>query len=394
MDPQSALSELIPHYEHFLSELVRVPSVRGQEGKAQALIRSCMEAVGLEVDCVYSRDDDQAINLSGRLRGTSPAICQSLVLNAHCDVAPIDRPEAWSRNPFSGDIVDKILHGRGALDDKAGIAVALLVADALRRSGARLGGDLLIQSVIEDETSGGGSQALVAAGHVGDGVVICDGTWPWRIIHSHLGQVFADVQVRGDPVAACVEFRGVNPAYIAIELLEKLHAAVAQWASEAKPFQGIERPFFVNLGSFHSGAWYGSVPVDARLQLQIGFAGVKPKDILSRLQRIAALVSDRITVSPGTLQVAAWDASQGNRMVGALREVVEHYGEQELRLQAVTGHCDMQYFPTPDVCLYGPGGGKNPHGVDEVYFLDHMPIVARNLIDLALRWCNQPKAPR
>ena len=54
-------------------------------------------------------------------------------------------------------------------------------------------------------------------------------------------------------------------------------------------------------------------------------------------------------------------------------------------------HCDMRHFPTQNICLYGPGGGKNPHGIDEHYFLDQIPVVARNIFDLVLEWCNELK---
>lgn len=378
------LQALLPSYTEFLRELVRMPSQRGSEARCQALVAERMATLGGRVAKIPSRADPNSTNLATRLEGKGGG--RSLVLNAHADVAPVEGE--WKHPPYDALIEDGMLHGRGAQDDKAGIAVILLVAESLQRVGIRLKGDLVLHSVIEDETTGNGSKALVDAGFGGDGVVICDGTWPERIIHGHLGQIWLDVAITGSPVAACVEQRGVNPIYLACEFIGRLRAwAVAENAT-AEPFDNVAQPFFVNVGAIHSGVWHGSVPARADLQIQVGFGPERqPSAILQIMMALARSISDRIDVRQGLLATPAVKVPADNALIGRLRPIVERNSGKEVRTQVVTGHCDMRHFGTENICLYGPGAGWNAHGVDEAYRLSDMKVVARNLAELAVSWC-------
>lgn len=380
----------MPEYIQFLSQLVRIDSVYGKEREVQLLVRSKMEGVGLEVKTYYSREDHESVNLVAVIPGVDRERCKSLILNAHADITPIDDAERWSKNPFSGEIVDGLLYGRGAQDDKAGIAIILLIAHVLKNVDSALKGDLIIESVIEDETSGNGSKALVKNGFTADGVIIVDGTWSERIIYAHLGQVWLDFTITGEPVAACVESRGVNPVYIAIELIGRLREFISSLNASATPFETIEAPYSINVGSLHSGVWHGSVPSYARMEVQIAFPDeISPDELIKRVTAIAKSVDDKIQVSESLLKTPAYKTSRDNNLVKKLQSVISNNSGKEALAVAVTGHCDMRHFPTPDICLYGPGGGKNAHGIDEYYFLDQMPRVTENLLDFIHKWCNE-----
>lgn len=388
----SEVERLLPEYVQFLSKLVRIDSVYGKEGEVQLLVRSRMEEIGIEVKTYYSREDQESVNLVSVIPGVDRERCKSLILNAHADIAPVDDAERWPRDPFSGEIVDSVLYGRCAQDDKAGIAIILLIVHVLRNTGSVLKGDLIIESVIEDETSGNGSKVLVKNGFTADGVIIVDGTWSERIIYAHLGQVWLDFTIMGDPVAACVESRGINPVYIAMELTGRLREFISSLNASATPFETIEAPYFINVGSLHSGVWHGSVPSCARMEVQIGFPGeISPEELIRRVTAIAKSVDDKIQVSENLLKTPAYKTARDNNLVKKLQSVISNNSGKEVLVMPVTGHCDMRHFPTPDICLYGPGGGKNAHGIDEYYFLDQMPRVATNLLDFLHEWCNEPR---
>lgn len=388
----SEIEKLLPIYTDFLSRLVRINSVYGKEKEAQLLIKSKMETLGLNVQTFFSRDDAESINLVSTIRGENSSIYKSLILNAHCDVTPIDGLQRWARQPFSGEIIDNILYGRGAQDDKAGIAIILMVVNVLKNLNIKLNGDLIIESVIEDETTGEGSRILVENGYVADGALIVDGTWSERIIHAHLGQVWIDVEIVGEPVAACVETRGINPIYLAMEFIDQLKRFVNELNRQGDTFEGIDKPYFLNVGSFCSGVWHGSVPADANLGIQIGFSDkYSPDNIIERVKNIAGNISNRITTKESKLKTPAYRTVRDNPLITKLKKIIERNSNKEVLTVAVTGHCDMRHFPTQNICLYGPGGGKNPHAIDEYYFLSHMPIVLKNILDLTLEWCNEVK---
>ena len=84
-----------------------------------------------------------------------------------------------------------------------------------------------------------------------------------------------------------------------------------------------------------------------------------------------------------------------NRVAEMLRANVDRLraGEMEFRIQAVTGHCDLRNLRRQDgswaeACLYGPGGGGNPHVADEFYHLSHFVPVAQNVASTLLQLFN------
>lgn len=386
------IDRLMPHYVEFLSNLIRHDSVYGNEKAAQDMIRGEMERLGLEVQTIKSRDDDQSINLAARILGAEGSAFQSLVLNAHADVVPIDAPERWSLQPFSGKVVDNVIYGRGAHDDKAGIATILLVTEALQSLSTPLKGDLILHSVIEEETTGNGTRAVIEQGYTGDGVIICDGAWPARIFFAHLGQLSIRIELDGDAVAASNERRVVNPIDRAMRFVDKLRAWIGELNAKAAPFEGIEAPFFVNLGSVRAGIWCGSVPARATMDLQLGFPdSVDADEMLAKVRAIASASDGPIRVEEWILKRNAYRGNPDAPLIRNLKQLVERNAREEVLITSVTGYTDMAFFGIDNICLYGPGGGKHSHGIDEHYFLNHMPLVSNNIATFAYEWCGTPR---
>src|SRR5262249_58276930 len=67
----------------------------------------------------------------------------ALLLHGHLDVVPAD-PADWSVHPFSGEIRDGVLWGRGAVDMKNAVAVLVAVARGLARTGRRPARDVVL----------------------------------------------------------------------------------------------------------------------------------------------------------------------------------------------------------------------------------------------------------
>ncbi|MCU0885706.1 MAG: M20/M25/M40 family metallo-hydrolase, partial [Beijerinckiaceae bacterium] len=100
--------------------LVRCPSVTPHEGGALALLATELAAAGFTVHRpVFSEAGYPDIhNLYARFGSSSPVF----VIAGHTDVVPPGDTARWGRDPFSGEIVDGVLHGRGACDMKGGLA--------------------------------------------------------------------------------------------------------------------------------------------------------------------------------------------------------------------------------------------------------------------------------
>src|SRR3954462_15822482 len=135
-----------------LQRLVRFDTVNppGNERPAQELLAGMLRDAGFEVE-LLGRTEERP-NLVARLRGAGdgPVLC----LLSHVDTVLAD-PAEWQRAPWSGDLVDGGVWGRGAQDMKSQPAAEVAAALDLARSGWRPArGDLLVVVVVDEETRG------------------------------------------------------------------------------------------------------------------------------------------------------------------------------------------------------------------------------------------------
>ena len=122
-------------------DLLRCRSVTPDEGGALRYLEGVLKQAGFTVDCVsFSEPGTPDIeNLYARIGLTGP----HLMLAGHTDVVPPGDEQAWSHTPFSGDIADGVLYGRGAVDMKGGIACAVAAAlDHLAKTGGKPKGSI------------------------------------------------------------------------------------------------------------------------------------------------------------------------------------------------------------------------------------------------------------
>ena len=130
-----------------LQRLLRLNTVNppGDETVAAELLRDYLEANGVEVK-LYARTPERA-NLVARLPGGSgPSLC----FLSHTDTVVADAAE-WSRDPWSGELADDHVWGRGALDMKNQVAASAVAIASLAREGFKPPGDLVFVAAADEE---------------------------------------------------------------------------------------------------------------------------------------------------------------------------------------------------------------------------------------------------
>jgi acetylornithine deacetylase/succinyl-diaminopimelate desuccinylase-like protein len=131
-----------------LRKLLRLDTVNppGNETQAAELLRAYLEDAGVACD-LYARVPERA-NLVARIpgRGDGP----SLLLLSHTDTVLADAAE-WSLDPWSGELVDDQVWGRGALDMKGQVAASAVAMAVLAREGHRPAGDLVFAACADEE---------------------------------------------------------------------------------------------------------------------------------------------------------------------------------------------------------------------------------------------------
>ena len=103
--------------------LIRCPSVTPEEGGALSFLARVLDEAGFTVERpVFSEPGTPDIeNLYARIGTRAPL----LLFAGHTDVVPPGDETTWTHGPFSGDVADGVLYGRGAVDMKGGIACML-----------------------------------------------------------------------------------------------------------------------------------------------------------------------------------------------------------------------------------------------------------------------------
>ncbi|HZW03232.1 MAG TPA: M20/M25/M40 family metallo-hydrolase, partial [Anaerolineaceae bacterium] len=148
MDSQRAAVSL-------LQQLVRQPSLSGQEGGVIAVAAEAMQSLGF--DEVWQ---DAAGNLVGALYGKLPG--KKVLFDAHVDVVAVTTPEAWVHSPFSGELDGGRVWGRGAADNKGSLAAMIVGLAGVARE--KLSGTVyVVGSVGEEKHEGTGLGQVVEA---------------------------------------------------------------------------------------------------------------------------------------------------------------------------------------------------------------------------------------
>ena len=385
-------------------ELVRVPSTFEHEHAAVAVVEDTLRELGVDVERV-AHDADVLRGLAAAqppfsdVAGRHSVVARipgrgggrSLVFNSHLDGVPAGDASSWEHDPFAGHVDEgnNVIHGRGAMDDKAGVALALAVADTLLR-GPRLAGDVIFHFVLEDETTGNGTLLCLEAGHAGDGALILDGTRPDRAIYAHAGNVQVRLTVHGAAASVSVSHVGVNAADELARLLAQLRDRVHALNDRLEePWSQFPSPYQFVTQTFHADGGPLTVPDRAEATAWITFP--PPHDVAS----MRALLEDETVVFGGDAQLdfggfsAEPAEAQAEPLLSELREAAAANGFGEIAAAPSTGTSDLRHFAARGIpcLLYGPGRGYNPHRANEHYLLDDFAPMLGVYVALAERWC-------
>jgi len=154
------MSDLHPFIDEVLQKLVQINSVNpalesrgGGEKEIGHFIAEILTGFGVEP--IIHEMEPGRVNVTGIIRGTGGG--KSLILNAHTDTVGVVGME----HPFSGEIKDGKLFGRGAYDMKGSIASILGVAQKLTSEKPELSGDVLLSFVADEEFASIGASDFI-----------------------------------------------------------------------------------------------------------------------------------------------------------------------------------------------------------------------------------------
>lgn len=148
-------------YAHMLSEMVKVPTVSAGEGEDKTEFYKLQKKLEELFPLIHEKLEKKEIdgNLLFRWQGKDSSK-DALLLMGHQDVVPAAET-TWKHDPFSGDIEDGKVHGRGAMDCKCTVMAEMAAVEELLEEGFVPERDVYLSFSCNEETSGGGAQKLI-----------------------------------------------------------------------------------------------------------------------------------------------------------------------------------------------------------------------------------------
>jgi len=327
------------------------------------------------------------------------------LLSGHIDTVPRGT-QPWTRDPFGGEIEGNRLYGRGSNDMKAGVATNLFVVEMLTKLGVELKGDLLFETVADEEFGGcNGTLAGRLRGFNADAVVLSEPT-SLRICPAQRGGRIMHIEF--ETASGGVLERGMFPRG-AIPQLGRFLAQVPRFAEQRRKtapqhemFRNSLDPVPVSVTKVVTSPWGTGEPITIPETAQVEFYWqAMPGETKEAIDReFFTWLNDLVKSEPEVFGSAPRATSPIRWLPGSSIErnhpLIEKFAEcakgvlgGEPEVCGIEGPCDLfvfqQAFGIPGI-LWGANGG-NTHAADEYVEIDTIVAAATVLLQFVVEWC-------
>lgn len=201
----------------FTRDLVKIKSLSGQEGEVIKFIERKMIALGY---------DEVTVDAMGNLLGRIGDGEITILFDSHVDTVDVNDEEKWRIPPFSGEIVDGRLHGRGSVDMKSAAAASIFAGVIARDLGFASGKTIYVScSVFEEDCDGENLKHLFKELKLKpDYVVICEPSGN-QITLGHKGKAQVSIKTHGVSAHGAAPEKGINAIYEMAEIIQRVEKA-------------------------------------------------------------------------------------------------------------------------------------------------------------------------
>jgi acetylornithine deacetylase len=357
-----------------------VPDAPGERAIAEHTARR-FEELGLEV--AGHEPEPGRISVTGRLPGSGGG--RSLMLNAHYDTVGIE----GMTDPFSGLVSDGRLYGRGAYDMKGSLAAMMAAVEALRRTGVRLRGDLVLAAVADEEYGSLGTADLVTRIRT-DAAIVTEPT-SCAVCLAHKGYEWIEVRTEGRAAHGSRFHEGIDANIRMGRVLAGLD--LLEQELQARPPHPLVGPPSLHAALLSGGT--GLSTYAASCTLEVERRTVPGETSVQALSEIQAIL-DRLTAADPSFRASARtffsrdpfevdrDAAVVQSLAGALQLVAPgppaFVGDTPWMDSALLAGAGIE------TVVFGPGGG-GAHADVEWVEIDSMVRCAAVLAETALAYC-------
>jgi acetylornithine deacetylase len=389
-----------------LQAMIRIPSITGSEEAVARWAADALRELGLAVETINPALGDVRADpdwpgeemprsslpvVIGRVGRTGG---RRIVLSGHLDVVPPGDLATWTDDPWSAEVRDGMVYGRGACDMKGGVASILAAVRALGAAGEldRLAGELIVALVPSEEDGGQGTLAAIRAGATGDAAIITEPS-DLDVVVAHAGAITFRLVVPGRAAHASQRREGVSALDKLWVLARALEAdEMRRNAAETDPLMTVlGLPYPTIIGMVSGGDWASTVldrvTADGRYGVRLGQSEADAAAELRACIDGACDADDFLRDHRASVEITGGRfgsarVPSGHPLPVGLADVVETTTGRRPALLGEPYGADMRLFvnvgATPCV-IFGPGNVKVAHSADEHVPLDQVEDCARTL---------------
>ena len=375
----------------FLSDLVSIKSFSAGEKEVVQRIHEEMDKVGFDEVIV-----DGLGNIMGRIGSGKKVIA----MDAHIDTVEVGNEKLWKVDPFGGVVRDGIIYGRGASDQKAGMAAMVYGAKIMKEEG--LLGDFTLYvtgTVMEEDCDGLCWRYIVQEDGIRPDFVVITEPTNLNIYRGHRGRMELQIKTSGLSCHASAPERGVNAIYKMgriIQEIERLNERIKDDAFLGKGTIAVTQIFFKS-PSQNAVADECTIQLDRRLT-----AGETKETVVKELEEAIQMAGEQAeivelfyerpsytgTVYPVEKYFPTWvmeeDSEIVQKTVNTFREV---FGEEPFVDKwtfSTNGIATAGVFSIPTIG-FGPANEIYAHSPDDQCPVDHLVKAAAMYALLPLR---------
>ena len=305
-------------------------------------------------------------NIVAILRGKSRG--HNLTYICHMDTMPAG--EGWEYPPFSAEIIDGKLYGRGACDMKAGLAAAMLAFRNLSRLEKPLNYDFQLIATVNEEDAMTGAEQAVRDGYVNaDSYVLDAEPTDSRIQVAHKGKTWFELTTHGKTCHASMPQHGCDAIAAMAEIITRVNRKLAELP--VHPEMGACSATFGTI----RGGWNPYIVPDA-CTATLDMRLTPPTTNARSAELVREAIAEGVAMVPGatcdctvTAQRPAIEKDNDSFLLAALRKAVTNVTGGELPVDFFPGYTDTAVIAALTGCRncmsFGPGSLEQAHRPNE-----------------------------
>ena len=390
------------------SELIKIPSFKPDETPVADYLADFFNGRGYEVD--LQEVEPGRFQTIATLRGSGGG--KSLMFNGHTDINSLTL--GWKRDPWTSSVEGDRLYGHGVQNMKGGLASIIMAAEAVRQSGVKLKGDLVVACVVGETQGGEGTYHLMQTGFRTDMAVVAEPFGVGNLVTVHAGIVHMAIHTYG----ISGHIRQLDNTVNAVHTMTSVIDALKRVEFPYTPREDMPALPLLNVGSIIGGRGSDYVLVEppyipdlCTIIVDVHFVpGQTVESIVTDIRRVLDPLQEQDSTIRYEIEIPPPDFFRGRRrlVMDPLDVPTDEYIVEAVARthQMVTGEPPKvigavlpNSYSANDTChlwnagipclIYGPGVGSDGPGEDDAYVIISEMVQCTKVLALtALDVCN------